>query len=73
VAKYLVKNIDWDTDDDTLAEEELPDNILINSEYLDIENDDDIDTIIDAVSEYLSDEYGFCHRGFDIERYYAQA
>ena len=30
-------------------------------------NDTDIEAIADVVSDYLSDTYGFCHKGFELE------
>ena len=30
-------------------------------------NATDIEAIADVVSDYLSDTYGFCHKGFDLE------
>jgi len=30
-------------------------------------NETDIEAIADVVSDYLSDTYGFCHKGFDLE------
>jgi hypothetical protein len=51
-------NIQWDVDDirdlEFLPTEiELPDNIDLEDE--------------DAISDYLSDETGFCHKGFELE------
>jgi len=38
----------------------LPKNISLPEDFISQELDDEI-------SDYLSDVYGFCHKGFDIE------
>ena len=77
MAKFLVWDISWDTSDGIYEEENtnvlpeelnLPREILINAEYIDIEDDEDMDEVEDAISNYLSDEYGFCHLGFSFEK-----
>ncbi|MBQ8133269.1 MAG: hypothetical protein IJ192_02490 [Clostridia bacterium] len=68
MAKYDVTNIHWDTDGDKTIENNLPSEILINTEYLDVENDEDMNEIEEAISNYLSNVYGFCHFGFDYQR-----
>lgn len=50
-------NIKWDTDGDMTLLENLPKEIEIPE---DIEDEDEI-------SDYLTDETGFCHFGFEIE------
>ena len=54
-------NIKWDVDEledlDYLPTEvEIPD-------YLTTDDEDDL---LDDVSDWLSDEYGFCHDGFEL-------
>lgn len=59
-------HIQWDVD----CKEDLkrlPKEIEIPDEI--IEDLEDRDDIIDAVSDYISDETGFCHRGFRLEGY----
>lgn len=68
MSKIRVYNIDWDTDGDNDIKNTLPDELLLNTEYLDIQDDENIYEIEDVVSEYLSDEYGYCHYGFSFER-----
>lgn len=68
MSKIRVYDIDWDTDDDEIIREELPEEILLNTEYLDVENEEDIYELEDVISDYLSDEYGYCHKGFNFER-----
>lgn len=52
----LVKasDIEWDTDNEVI--DNLPDSVIIPSH---IEKDD--------IADYLSDKYGFCVIGFNIE------
>lgn len=51
-----VTDIEWDIDDEDTAD--LPDTVTLPKE---IDPNDD-----DAVGDYLSDAYGFCHYGFRI-------
>lgn len=59
-------HIQWDVD----CKEDLtrlPKEIEIPDEIIeDLENEDDI---VDAVSDFISDETGFCHKGFKLEGY----
>ena len=64
-------NIKWDVTDgaEDMTKEEmdevlstLPTEVEI-PDYLIV---DDIDDLYDGVSDWLSDEYGFCHFGFDL-------
>ena len=54
-------NIKWDTDRDMEVFDELPTEIEI-PDYLVTDEDD----LLDDVSDWLSDEYGFCHDGFEL-------
>ena len=56
-------NIKWDTDGDMELLEELPTEVEI-PDYL--TTDDDEDDLLDDVSDWLSDEYGFYHDGFEL-------
>lgn len=49
-------NIKWDTDEDMKLLKELPKEIEIPE-----------DMEYDEISDYLSDQIGFCHFGFDVE------
>lgn len=55
------------TDGDKKLLEALPTEVLINDEDLQhyIDPDSDCDAKMDAVSDYLTDTYGYCHKGFD--------
>ena len=55
-------NIKWDTDGDMELLEELPTEVEIH-DYLITDDEDDL---LDEISDWLSDEYGFCHDGFEI-------
>lgn len=77
--KIKIFNIKWDVADGTeeLSNQEkneilssLPTeiNIMIDdlSNY-DVNAKSSEDEIADAVSEWLSDKYGFCHQGYNLE------
>ena len=58
-------NIKWDVDeledlDNLPTEVEIPDNLIDNNE------DFDQDYYYSDISDWLSDEYGFCHFGFEL-------
>lgn len=55
-------NIEWDCPKSVIGD--LPTEIEIPSEIL--EDCEDEDEINDAISDYISDETGFCHYGFLI-------
>lgn len=77
--KIKIFNIKWDVADDTeeLSNQEkneilssLPTEINIMLDDLsnyDINAKSSEDEIADAVSEWLSDKYGFCHQGYNLE------
>lgn len=46
-------NIKWDTDGEKI---DLPNKIEIPKDLIDV----------DAISDYITDQTGFCHAGFDI-------
>lgn len=54
-------NIRWDTDGDMEVFESLPTEVEI-PDYLVTDEDD----LLDAISDWLSDEVGFCHDGFEL-------
>ena len=58
-------NIQWDTDGDNEVLEMLPTEIEIPEKIL--EDCDGEEEIAEAISDYISDETGFCHYGFEIE------
>ena len=54
MSKWMATNIKWDMDDDDNTE--LPETMEIPE---DIEDEDEI-------SDYLSEQTGYCHKGFDL-------
>ena len=58
----LIKNIKWDTDGDMEALASLPTEVY-TPPFLHQEQYDDIEEFLDDVSDWLSDEYGWCHFG----------
>lgn len=63
----IVRKIVWDTDGDEAICEFLPEKITVDTKNLKIENESDMDEILDAVSEYITNLTGFCHDGFVID------
>lgn len=51
----MATDIKWDTDGDNDLLKELPKEVEIPEEIIE-----------KAISDYLTDEYGFCHSGFEI-------
>lgn len=58
-------NIKWDTDGDMELLEELPTEVMI-PDYLITDDEDDL---LDDVSDWLSDEFGFCHDAFELVKW----
>lgn len=59
-------HIDWDTDGIDPEELDLPSEMNIPDDV--ISDPTNEDTTLDEISDYLSDETGFCHNGFRIEK-----
>lgn len=57
-------NVDWDVDGNQSLEE-----LGLETDFVEEVNIEDIDEdeLDDYLSDWLSDEYGFCHFGFDYE------
>lgn len=58
-------NIMWDTDGDNEVFEELPKEMFIPDE-LEIMYEEDKEYALEEISDWLSDETGFCHDGFTV-------
>ena len=58
-------NIMWDTDGDNEIFESLPKEMLIPDE-LEIMYEKNKEDALDEISDWLSDETGFCHGGFEV-------
>ena len=62
-----VVKIKWDTDGNMKILKSLPKEIDITDEFDINDYEDDEDQLLDDVSNWLSDTYGYCHFGFDIK------
>lgn len=60
-------NIKWDTDGDMEVFNELPTEMIIPNELEEIYKKDK-EYAFEEISDWLSDETGFCHAGFEIEK-----
>ena len=63
-----VVKIKWDTDGNMKILKSLPKEIDITDEFDINDYEDDEDQLLDDVSNWLSDTYGYCHVGFEIRR-----
>ena len=64
-------NIKWDITDgaEDMTKEDMDEILLTLPTEVEIPNyliTDDEDDLLDEVSDWLSDEYGFCHNGFEL-------
>ncbi len=70
-----VFDIKWDTTEDgESVDVSLPNDIIIDhnfdvSDYTGDNGELDTDSLLDEVADYLSDTYGFLHKGFYSEIY----
>lgn len=67
-----ITNIKWDTDRDEEVFATLPQEIDVPEYFLEkknfeVDGEYSRDEMLDQLSDWLSDEYGFCHGGFDVE------
>lgn len=60
-------NIKWDTDEDMEVFNELPTEMIIPDELEEMYKKDR-EFALEEISDWLSDETGFCHGGFEIEK-----
>ena len=60
-------NIKWDTDGDMEVFNELPTEMIIPDELEEMYKKDK-EYALEEISDWLSDEIGFCHDGFEIEK-----
>ena len=58
-------NIKWDTDGDMEAFNELPTEMIIPNELEELYKKDR-EYALEEISDWLSDETGFCHDGFEV-------
>ena len=67
---FKISNILWDKTDDNgcpVEADSLPRNLVLTSTGLGLSMNATIDEVEDVVSDWLSDNYGFCHHGFVLE------
>lgn len=64
VEKYKIIDIKWDTDDDKELFDSLPQEIDLPLQFVSVAEDEDY---LDEISNWLSDEYGYCQSGFRIQ------
>lgn len=62
-----VVKIKWDTDGDMKMLKSLPKEIDISDEFDVKDYEDDQDRLLDDISDWLSDTYGYCHFGFEVK------
>ena len=60
-------NIKWDTDGDKDVFNELPTELIVPDEFEEMYKKDK-EYAFEEISDWLSDETGFCHAGFEIEK-----
>ena len=61
-----VVKIKWDTDGNMKILKSLPKEIDISDEF-DVNDYEDEEQLLDDISDWLSDTYGYCHFGFEIK------
>lgn len=64
---FNVYDIQWDTDGDKELLAELPSTMEIEITEDDVDYLDDTDEIESYIEDYLSDEVGYCHFGFQYD------
>lgn len=57
-------NIEWDIDDEEGDKPQLPPIAILPDEYIKVELEEDG---CEDVSAWLSEEYGYCHKGFQVK------
>ena len=67
ICMLKAKNIKWDTDGDMEVFNELPTEMIVPDELEEMYKKDK-EYALEEISDWLSDETGFCHDGFEIER-----
>lgn len=64
---FRVYGIQWDTDNDRDILDLLPEETEVTVTSEEVDDIDDDEEVKDAISEYLTSHYEFCHLGFQIE------
>ena len=60
-------NIKWDTDGDEEVLQDLPTEMIIPDDLEEMYKKDK-EYALEEISDWLSDETGFCHAGFELEK-----
>lgn len=63
--QYNIVNIKWDTDGDEELFASLPQKIDLPLQFATVAEDEDY---LDEISDWLSDEYGYCNNGFSVQK-----
>lgn len=64
-----VINIKWDTDGDMEVLNELPTELIIPDDLEEIyKRKEDREYALEEIADWLSEDTGFCHDGFEIEK-----
>lgn len=62
-------NIKWDTDGDMEVLNELPTELIIPDDLEELYKiKEDREYALEEIADWLSDETGFCHAGFEVEK-----
>lgn len=61
----LITEIEWDTEGETIEECALPQNVIVIDADNELDHPDDLN---EEISNLLSDAFGFCHYGFQVEK-----
>lgn len=64
IEEIIVFNIKWDTDGEDVN---LPKKVIIKVTVDNADLLEDISGYADNLSNYLSDTYGYCHKGFKVK------
>ena len=62
-----VVKIKWDTDGDKELLKTLPKEIDLSNEFDVKDYEDDEEQLLDDISDWLTDTYGYCHFGFEVK------
>jgi hypothetical protein len=64
----IAQHLGYDDFDHLMRRNNLPSEVFIEYDKLDVDWEEcDEDELLDAISDYLSDEYGYCHDGFEYK------
>ena len=62
-------NIKWDTDGDMEVLNELPTELIIPDDWEELyKRKEDREYALEEIADWLSEDTGFCHDGFEIEK-----